>query len=143
MSIPRVILTKPEDCPDWLDRSPVNAYWAAEYRVFMEDEEWILRHGEPHLPLEKWMQWRGFSSLAIVTAYNPGSVLLDEAENHGRHVELEQEIKALGLPFGLALNQSAEGEWPEPGFWIAGMSLEEAVALGVQFGQAAVVWVGE
>ncbi|MCC7465504.1 MAG: DUF3293 domain-containing protein [Saprospiraceae bacterium] len=142
MSIPRVILTIPEDCPEWLDRSLLNAYWGAEYRVFTEHEEWILRHGEPHLSLEKWMQLRGFSSLAIVTACNPGSVLLEDAENRRRNAALEQDIRLLGLPFGPALNQSAEGEWPEPGFWIAGISLEEAVALGVRFGQNGVVWVG-
>lgn len=142
MSIPSVILTKAEDCPESLDRSLVNAYRTAEFRVFVGDQEWVLHHGERHSQLEKWMQQSGLTGLAIITACNPGSVPLEEAENRRRNTELEQEIKALGRHFGPALNQSADGEWPEPGFWIANISLDEAIALGRQFGQAAVVWAG-
>lgn len=142
MSIPSVILTKAEDCPESLDRSLVNAYRTAEFRVFVGDQEWVLHHGERHPQLETWMKQRGLTGLAIITACNPGSVPLEEAENRRRNKELEQEIKALGLLFGPALNQSADGKWPEPGFWIANISQGQAITMGLLFGQAAVVWAG-
>lgn len=109
--------------------------------MFISDEAWILRNGEPHPALAMWMQKNGFSSLAIITAYNPGSVLLEESENRRRNVILEQMIQELGLPYGPALNQAPDGGWQEPGFWVAGIGLEAAVALGREFRQAAICWV--
>ncbi|MBN8680973.1 MAG: DUF3293 domain-containing protein [Chitinophagales bacterium] len=123
-----------------LDASLQAAYEQAEYRIFVSGEEWIMRQGEQHGELENWLEERGFVSLAIVTAYNPGSVLLEEAENRQRNAAMEQVLQELALPYGPALNQAPDGGWQEPGFWVAGIGLEAAVALGREFGQAAIWW---
>lgn len=80
----------------------------------------------------------------IVTAFNPGSVLRDPAENRRANAELHralQEIGAVPIPCtALGVGPDAE-RWTEPGFAVAGLPRTALVALAQRFGQNAIVWI--
>jgi hypothetical protein len=77
---------------------------------------------------------------AYLTAYNPASCRLPEEENARRQRELVDAVRDRGLAF---LDGEGTGEdtgWPpEPSVLILGIGLEDARALGRQFGQLAIV----
>ncbi len=82
----------------------------------------------------------GGRPFVLVTAYNPHSNPLPDAENRRRNRTLEKELRARGLSFAPSSGASPDGVWWEPGFAVFGLSSGEALALGRQHGQHAVVW---
>ena len=118
------------------------AYGATTYRVLLPGGAVDLRVGG-RTPRElgpfPWM---------VITACNPGSVKLSEEENQVRQQVLAARLGTLGFPFVAAENLADAGDWPvEPGFWVSSPLLDRqlASALGLEFGQYAVLWgvVGE
>jgi hypothetical protein len=80
---------------------------------------------------------------AFVTACNPWSVPLSEAQNRLRQAALETDLRVRGLPFFPGVGAPPSNGWPgEPSFLVLGAALESARALGVRHGQNAVVWSG-
>lgn len=77
---------------------------------------------------------------AIITAQNPQSVKLAEAENQKRNAGLEHDLKNLGLEYGPSNGSSPDGSWLEDGFVVFDLDLEEALELGRKYGQHAIVW---
>ncbi|GEM48782.1 DUF3293 domain-containing protein [Deinococcus cellulosilyticus] len=75
---------------------------------------------------------------AMVTAFNPESRQLTPEENQERHAALEVAVRQLGHPVDHYV--AGEGEWEEPGCFIRGISLAEAVQLGRDFQQNAVLF---
>ncbi|MFM2312762.1 MAG: hypothetical protein RLZZ04_2038 [Cyanobacteriota bacterium] len=80
-------------------------------------------------------------SWAIITAANPYSQILTELENKQRHHKLRSHLQELQVPWLAALGMDQTGIWtPEPSFWISGIELLEAIAIGRQFEQNAIVY---
>ncbi len=76
-----------------------------------------------------------------LTAWNPRSQLLSEAENQARQKELETEIQLLQLPIVPGFGRDPVGEWPpEANVLILGLSLEKGMSLGRKYDQNALVW---
>jgi hypothetical protein len=76
-----------------------------------------------------------------LTAWNPKSQLLSEAENQSRQKELETEIQILQLPIVPGFGRDPVGEWPpEANVLILGLSLEIGMSLGRKYDQNALVW---
>ena len=82
----------------------------------------------------------GGRAFTLVTAQNPQSTPLSDEENRGRNERLEQHLLKQGYDFGPSLGKSTDGNWEEAGFTIFDLSLEDALVLGSQFGQHAVVY---
>ncbi|GIW17605.1 MAG: hypothetical protein KatS3mg064_0762 [Tepidiforma sp.] len=77
---------------------------------------------------------------AVVTAWNPGRERPGREENEARNRALQAEIERRGWRWLPAEGRSPEGAHREPSFAVFGATLDEALALGRQFGQAAIVW---
>ena len=72
----------------------------------------------------------------IITAYNPAGVEIDAASNRRLHEALgtaldEHEVVS-------SAGSARDGSMAEPGYAVLGLSLDEAIELGRQFGQRAV-----
>ncbi len=82
------------------------------------------------------------SKFAILTAYNPRSMLLPRKVNDGRH-QVMRDLLILGcyrVEACVGYDDEPEGTWREPG-WIAhGIDRDEAVHFGRTFRQNTVVY---
>jgi hypothetical protein len=125
-----------------LDPELIAAYRDTEYRV-AASPPFILRVGVPSDPLLAAHARSGVTSSAFLTAFNPYSRQLDAESNARRHEELVSMLAGRGFPCLPGVGQHPTNGWPgEPSVLALGVSRKEAVALGRQFGQNAVVWSG-
>ena len=77
----------------------------------------------------------------FITAHNPYSELTSDADNAAANKALQQQLSALNIPVLAAKGKAAAGEWPEePGFFVCGLNRAQALSLGQQFRQNAIVW---
>ncbi len=82
-------------------------------------------------------------TLAVVTAWNPAHERPGDPANRKANASLAAEIERRGLRHRPALGRSDDGAHVESSFAVAGISREQAVALGRRFNQAAVFfWDG-
>ena len=79
-------------------------------------------------------------SFAIVTAYNPDGVNVDNAANVAANEELVATIRDAALSYSPMAGGSGDGSHVEPGFLVL-CDLETALELGRRFNQEAVFWV--
>ena len=80
-------------------------------------------------------------SAAFITAYNPWSKSLGEAENLARQSRLEAKMADAGFPTIPGIGQDPTGEWPgEISCLILGIDRETALRLGKEHEQNAIVW---
>ena len=143
MSIPAAIITKLEDCPDWLDRRLAKAYWEAEYHLEspdLKDEGSILFRFDAGLAvLDPFLDTWSIQSFAIITAFNPGSLLLPLEENMRQHAALHESLLPHCRTLLHSTGQNTDGSWQEQGFWALDIDLERAAKIGAEFGQQAIV----
>ena len=76
----------------------------------------------------------------LLTAANPFSQELTLAENGERNLELERQIKALGLGYSWSYGEQSDSSWREDGFVIFDVSLETAMLLARTFDQNAILY---
>ena len=77
----------------------------------------------------------------IVTAWNPDSTILPEADNQARNQLLVAELARSGATLWPAVGWDPEANHHEDGFAVSGLTRAEGVTLGARHGQAAVfVW---
>jgi len=123
-----------------LEPSLITAYQNTLYRV-LEGGGCVLRVGEPSPPLLALYRSHAVSCAAFITACNPLSQLLSDAENQQRQAELAAELARRSLTYLEGVGQSASGDWPgEPSFLVLGLALEAAKTMGRAYGQNAIVW---
>lgn len=116
------------------------AYRRAEYRV---GAQWSLRIGQHCPALAAWQQRQAVDGSTFISAVNPRSRRLSERENRRRHRRLKAWLDEAGLRYLEGAGVDPDGDWPpEPGFLVAGLDRDSAIALGRQFDQNAVVWSG-
>ncbi len=115
----------------------IRAYKAAPYWVDFPAGRIVLKIGQPFASVDG---FAGCSRLAIVTACNPFSEVLGDAENADRQKLLIEAVEALGLRWFHAAGVDAEEKWtPEPSFAILDPSDEHLDNWMEAFGQNAVV----
>jgi len=120
----------------------IRAYLETDYCVFCESV-FVLRTGNANNSLAKLYKRLKTNSGAFITAYNPFSNDVGEAANIAKQVELEQELSLLNLTFFEGVGKHPSGEWAaEPSYFVLGLSLEAAKALGKKYDQNAIVWCG-
>ncbi len=81
-------------------------------------------------------------SFAVLTAYNPRSMLLPRKVNDGRHLVL-RDLLILGcyrVEACVGHEDDPEGTWREPSWLVHGMDRDEAIAFGRVFRQNAILF---
>ncbi len=91
--------------------------------------------------LEDLLQACKLETWAFITACNPRSVSLSDLENQNRQKELKGIFEKGGLPFWGGVGIGMDSDWePEESFLVLGISKEEAMKLGQQLHQNAIVF---
>ncbi len=125
-----------------ISAATLQAYRETEYRV-AGDTPLTLRVGLACPELLSLHARHRCSTSAFVTACNPCSRSLTDAENHARHAQLGAELASRGLAHFEGVGQHPTNGWPgEPSYLILGLDLEAARALGNRHEQNAIVWIG-
>lgn len=131
------------------DEALLAAYRNAVWKILLPREEielTLTEAGAPSSAGDHSLRWRSSGILpgGIVTAYNPGSVLRDIAENRSAHLRLRIRLEASGAtlyPSAASDPGDGSGAWDEPGFLATGISAEALIGIAAEFGQNAVVWL--
>jgi hypothetical protein len=76
---------------------------------------------------------------AFITAYNPLPKILSDSENTARNSNLKQDIESLGFQLFTGYGIAKDKSWKEESFFITGIDKENAIKLGVKYGQLAIV----
>jgi hypothetical protein len=119
------------------------AYMETEFQVYGEPP-FVLRIGLHSEALSRLHADRHVFGSAYITACNPRSAPLSDADNHQRQQALAADLTRRGLFFLPGVGQHPTNGWPgEPSYLVFGLSLEEAMALGREWEQNAIVWAGE
>lgn len=132
-------------CRQWrsrmIDPAFFDAYVATRFVVWAPAGEIVLRIGERTRGLDELMTKHGALGCAFITACNPGSVKLPDAENQVRRTELVGMVRKSGYVYFEGLGVGQDAAWPpEASILILGISRESAKRLGTQFGQLAIVF---
>lgn len=123
-----------------MDPEKRSAFLATTYRADLPEGPLDLRIHQRHERLDALLANRGQEVWAFLTAWNPGSAVFSRSENDARNVDLRRRLEELGLPIYPGRGVPDVGTWtPEESYLVLGLPREEALALGRQFGQLAVV----
>ncbi len=126
-----------------LDERLIEAYRATDYVLFVGDgDDVTLKIGARNPDFDSVLDRRGAATAVVVTAYNPRSVVLADAENQARHVELTELLAARGYDHALGEGRDPTGDWkPELECVVFGIPLEVGLELARRFEQNAIVFV--
>ncbi len=123
-----------------IDPATVLAYQQTEYRV-AGDVPAVLRVGVHCRELAILQQLHQTHCSAFVTACNPRGELAEEALNAQRQAALAAQISSQGYVAIAGIGQHPTGDWPpEPSYLVLGIPRADAMRLGQQFGQNAILW---
>jgi len=115
------------------------AYRGAVYRVAAPAGGIVLSVDERSAGLDARLDAEGVSVAAFVSAANPGSVPLSDAENRARHLRLLERVAASGRSTLPGVSSASDGGWTEASLLVFGIEEEEALELAREFGQAAIL----
>jgi hypothetical protein len=116
----------------------IAAYLGTDYWVFGAAEP--LRVGEKSAWLAYEYDRHDVQSAVFITGFNPYSVPASAAENSLAQARLRQRLATCGARILDGEGRSRRGDWPpEPSFLALGITLDDAHALGREFGQNAFV----
>jgi hypothetical protein len=125
-----------------IDAATVAAYHRALYQV-RGPAAFTLRIDQSSPELLAAHQQSGVGCSAFLTACNPYSRLLPDAENDARHAHLIQRLDALDFRHWPGFGADPEGRWPgETSVLVFGIAQQLASELGRHFEQNAIVWAG-
>jgi hypothetical protein len=100
-----------------------------------------LRVGRASPEIDALLAAYGVRTWAYVTGFNPGSILLTPGANEQRYHRLEIEVKRRGHTTFRGEGIGDDGQWPpERSLLILGIVRDDAIHLGREFGQRAVVY---
>ena len=116
------------------------AYEQAVYEVYNGKNTIEFSIGEYCPELDR-IIFTEYSSWALITAYNPYSQCLSEAENRQRHQKLLDYLSNLQLTSLAAVGKDRKNIWiPEQSLVILGLNRQSAIAIGRKFQQNAIVY---
>ena len=125
-----------------IDKNLIQAYLDTDFRVHT-DPPFVLMVGVSSEPLAQLFRQYQYDCAAYLTACNPFSRSLVDAENAARQSELAKELTGRSLKFIHGEGQDGQGKWPgEASFLVFGLSREASQALAQQYEQNAFVWCG-
>ena len=126
-----------------LDEGLIAAYRATDYVLFIGDGGDVTLNIDRHNPdFDRVLEKRGAMSAVVVTAYNPRSVVLLEAENRARHARLTALLEERGFAYALGEGRDPTGHWKaELECVVFGISAEIGLDIARAFDQNAIVLV--
>ncbi|MGI8597760.1 MAG: DUF3293 domain-containing protein [Chitinophagaceae bacterium] len=113
------------------------AYQKTSYFIF--DSPIVIRIGQHNAELESLLKQHTATSWAFITAYNPYSKELTDEENKKRHFELVHVVSSYTYFEGEGVGED-ENWKPEKSLLILEISKDDAMKIGKQFGQNAIVF---
>ena len=117
-----------------------DAYRRTTYIARLGQSEIRINPDRQSAELDMLLNEHGAIEWAYVTAHNPQSRRLTDEDNAKRQMELINAVQDRGLAFFEGDAVADDGKWPaEPSLLILGLPLDDARALGRQFGQLAIV----
>jgi hypothetical protein len=123
-----------------LSKELIQAYQNTSYVVQEENNNWHLNINQINPAFNAWLSQQNIQQWAFITAYNPYSQALNNAEN----LALQNQIKSILLQNGFKFWEAygkGEGDWPaEPSVFIANIHYDYAFKLAQQFKQNAYVY---
>ncbi len=100
-----------------------------------------LRIGSLCPRLEELLANLGARSWVYLTAFNPRSERLSDEENQNRHRRLVERVERLGFSAFPGEGVGDDGTWPpERSLLVLGVDRRQAIDLGREFGQLAIVF---
>lgn len=118
----------------------MQAYLNTQFRVETPAGQFTIRIGATSPPLDALLEQHGVRTWAFITAWNPGSRALSDAENHARHAALQFRLEALGLTVLPGIGEGPDGSWPpEESVLVLDIDRTTARDIGSEFGQNAIV----
>lgn len=125
-----------------MDANQELAFRSACYCIADPQGEWLLKP-DCHSPqLSRLLARSGHCCASLITAFNPSARPLPAAENVRRHARLRERVESLGLSFLEGENSAADGSWRESTLLCLGLKLQDALDLGREFGQLAILYAG-
>lgn len=122
----------------------IRAFRETEYRVGQGPDAIVLRIDERSEELSRLYAASGCGCAVFITAYNPFSETRSVETNLSAHARLRAKLASLTPDVIEGAGADPAGAWPEEKSFLAlGVDLETAKELGSQFGQNAIVWIGE
>jgi hypothetical protein len=118
----------------------LSAYRSTRYTVG-DGAGWFLTIDQPCVPLARLMSRHGVSCAAYLTACNPQSRVLSDAENALASRQLRQRLERGGWAIYRGRALTVDDSWPaEESYLVPGLIRRMTVELGRQFNQLAVLW---
>jgi hypothetical protein len=125
-----------------VSKTVINAYNIAHYHVKVPDQPFVLLIERRSAPLAALMKDLGVTQAAFITASNPFSRKVKDTVNERAHKALRNDIEKLGVVFYEGTGEDPSGKWKvEASYLVLGITPEQAKALGVKYGQNALVWI--
>ena len=116
-------------------------YRLAVYVVEDGDVRFVIRLGRENRELDAHLAEHALGSWAFLTAYNPNSTPTPENVNLEAQARLAEHLTHAGHRFLRGYGTSESGDWPpEASFFVEDISLDDAVRLGREFCQSAILW---
>lgn len=120
------------------------AYADAHYRVADPRATFTIRPGEYSPELMSLYRGNDTFSSAFLTAHNPFSNIVTDAENTAAQYALEAELAELGLTFLSGYRCDGDGAWPkEVSVLVLGIDFETAKAFAMRYGQNAFLFAAD
>ncbi|WP_020539572.1 DUF3293 domain-containing protein [Lewinella cohaerens] len=130
----------PRNKSQGFDEQLKTAYQQAIYRIFMPPISWKIGTVEPGI--DKLLQANGAKKAIFLTASNPYSNICSVQKNKEANEALLAWIKENNYTFFEGQGEDPLGVWPpEQSFLILGINAKEALVLGQDWQQNAVVFV--
>jgi hypothetical protein len=132
-----------------LDERLIEAYRATDYVLFVgydgpspSRRDVTLNIGRRNPDFDAVLDRRGATTAVVVTAYNPRSVVLPEAENRARHAQLTADLEARGCDYALGEGRDPTGAWKaELECVVFGIPVELGLEIARAYDQNAIVFV--
>lgn len=117
------------------------AYRDAVYEVYHNRKTILLFIDRLNPKLDSILEKYHGNTWALITAHNPYSQCLPPVENEQRQLKLVEIVRANNLIFLDGVGKDQNNLWtPEPSIFIVNIELEQAIAIGQEFQQNAIVW---
>jgi len=118
----------------------LDAYRRTTFIANTPDGRISLRIGQRCSELDDLLVKHGVTTWAYVTAFNPGSKILPREDNLGRHRKLEQLLASQGFAAFGGEGIGDDDQWPpEASLLVLGIERADAIRVGQEFGQFAIV----
>ncbi len=126
-----------------LDQALIEAYRATDYVLFVGDgPDVTLNVGRANPDFDRVLGLRRATTAVVITAFNPRSVVLSEAENRARHAELTALLDARGYAYALGEGRDPTGAWKaELECVVFDLPRDAALEIARRFEQNAIVHV--